>query len=263
MKKLRKNIRVIIPTGFFILVWLSTSISLQAALKGPRIEFIETEWDFGNVKQGKVMNHVFKFRNTGDEPLIIKRVRTDCGCTAALVTDKKVAPGKKGEIKVSFNTLGYGGELRKYIYVESNDPVESNKQLVVKADIDIPPRPEIYLNQYTIDLGLNLENEEINAKVKISNQGELELNVFPAHRNATFYINGKEIENPIKIAAAKSVELEIKLMPQRRSGLLREYVLLKSNDPVKSSLSLYMSGYVITKDQLKDLFKKYKDVINN
>lgn len=247
---------------FFVFIFSLVIMGSFAFLqKAPHLEFETTDRDFGNVKQGDILNHIFKFKNTGDAPLLIKRVRTTCGCTAALISDKKIAPGEKGEVKVAFNTTGYAGEVRKYIYVESNDPREPNKQLSVAAEIDVPPHAEIYLDRFTIDLGLILENEKIQTKVNIKNQGELELRVIPSHRNALFYVNGKRVKSPIKIAAGKKTDLEIELNPQRRSGLLREYILFKSNDPVKSSLSLYVSGYVVTKEQLKELFNKYKDII--
>ena len=45
------------------------------------------------------------------------------------------------------------------------------------------------------------------------------------------------------------------------TGLIREYVLLKTNDPQRSNLSIYLSGYILTKDQLQDLYDKYQDII--
>jgi len=248
--------------SFVFLFTLIVTVNVAVFEKVPRIEFEMTDMDFGSVEQGDVLNHIFKFKNTGDAPLLIKRVRTACGCTAALVSNRTVEPGEKGEIKVAFNTAGYSGEQRKYVYVESNDPREPNKQLSVAAEIDVPPHAEIYLDRFTIDLGLILENEKIETKVNIKNQGDLELRVIPSHRNAAFYVNGDRVKSPIKIAAGKNQDLEIQIEPQKRSGLLREYILFKSNDPTKSSLSLYMSGYVVTKEQLKELFKKYKDIID-
>ena len=257
----RKKKRNRVVSFVFLFMFIITG-SAAVIEKVPRIEFEMTEKDFGNVKQGEVFNHIFKFKNTGDAPLLIRRVRTTCGCTAALVSDRTVEPGEKGEIKVAFNTAGYSGEQRKYIYVESNDPREPNIQLSVVAEIDVPPHAEIYLDKFQIDLGLILENEQIETKVNIRNQGELELRVIPSHRNAAFYVNGERVKSPIKIAAGKKQDLEIQIEPQRKGGLLKEYIMLKSNDPVKSSLSLYLSGYVVTKDQLKELFEKYKNIIN-
>jgi hypothetical protein len=53
----------------------------------------------------------------------------------------------------------------------------------------------------------------------------------------------------------------VKIPSLNRTGALREYVLLKSNDNLRSTLSLYISGYVVTKEQLKELFDKYKKIL--
>ena len=45
------------------------------------VEFEETEFDFGTVMEGEKVTHVYKFKNTGDEPLIISNAKATCGCT--------------------------------------------------------------------------------------------------------------------------------------------------------------------------------------
>ena len=146
--------------------------------------------DFGKLKQGKVLTHIFAFTNEGDEILKIKRVKTSCGCTAALISNKEIAPGGKGEIKLTYNTRGFQGKNTKYIDVESNDPTHPRKRLAVSAEIEVPPRPRIFLDRYAIDLGLVLENEEVQATTRVKNRGELELRVNCTHKRASFFSGG-------------------------------------------------------------------------
>jgi len=240
-------------------LWLSAKA--PSVDNGPKIEFKEESKDFGRVKQGKVLTHSFRFTNVGDATLLVKNVRTSCGCTAALVSKRELKPGETGEIKATFNTRGYSGQNVKYIYVESNDPSGSQKQLVMKASIDVPPGPRIELSNYSVDLGLVLEDDELGTEIRIENKGELELTVTPSHRDALFFIGGKQVSPPFKIAAKKDVQVQIKIPPRKNKGLIREYILLRSNDPMRPNLSVYLSGYSVSMAQLKDLFKKYKDVL--
>lgn len=230
--------------------------------KAPRVNFKEDSWDFGKVDQGNVLTHVFSFTNEGDAPLVIKSVRTSCGCTAAVVSEKKIAPGKSGKIEVTLNTRGFEGRLNKYVFLETDDPQQSQVQLTVIATINVPPRPRIDLDHYSMDVGLVLDTEEIQTKAKIKNRGQLELSMECSHKDAVFFNRGKEVSFPLKIPAGKEAEIEIRLSPRPRKGLMREYILVKSNDPHRQSLSLYISGYVISIKQLKELFAKYKDVID-
>lgn len=227
----------------------------------PKIKFKETAWDFGKVKQGEVLSHEFVFTNEGDATLVIQRVSTSCGCTAALVSADRIPPGKEGRIGIKFDTRGYGGPVKKLVYVDSNDPDGQHRTIEVGADIEIPPAPRIDLDPYNVDVGLVVEGEDIKADLKIMNRGELELKAELNHRNATFQVGGKPVSGPLKIAAGKEVTVEVLIPTLNRTGTVREYVLIKSNDPLRTTLSMYLSGYIITKAKLKELIDRYKDIL--
>ena len=85
-----------------------------------RIEFAEAAFDFGQVKEGAIVEHVFTFNNTGTAPVILSRVSASCGCTTPSYTQTPILPGKSGEIKVSFNSDGQVGKQQKIVTVASN-----------------------------------------------------------------------------------------------------------------------------------------------
>ena len=201
------------------------------------------------------------FENIGDATLVIKKVRTSCGCAAALVSEKRIKPGGSGEIKVTLDSRGYGGRITKYVYVETNDPLHPKKQLSISAEIDVPPQPKIDLDRYSLDLGLVLEQDDITSEIEIINKGDLELKASFSHRDARFYHKNKEIKSKIKIAAGQSKRVTLRIPARKKSGLMREYIVIKSNDPMRPNLSVFLSGYVLTLGQLKELFEKYKDIL--
>ena len=125
----------------------------------------------------------------------------------------------------------------------------------------LPPSAKIEIDPYNYDAGLMVEGGELLADLKIMNRGELELRVEFNHRSAAYEIAGKPAPVPLKIAAGKDAGVLIRIPTQNRTGAVREYVLIKSNDPMRSTLSLYISGYIITKEQLRELFGKYKDIL--
>lgn len=100
----------------------------------PKIMFKENEWNFGDMPQQEERTHVFEFTNTGDAPLKVSRTHTSCGCTAALATQGDIAPGGKGEIRVTYSSKATSGEQSKTITVYSNAP-DSVMTIVVKANV--------------------------------------------------------------------------------------------------------------------------------
>jgi len=92
----------------------------QEKVAGPQIQFEEMKYDFGSVKQGDVVDHTFKFKNVGTQPLVISNIGVSCGCTTPEWTKDPVMPGKSGTISAKFNSTGKMGMQNKVLTVESN-----------------------------------------------------------------------------------------------------------------------------------------------
>lgn len=104
--------------------------------KGPKIQFDVVEQNWGTIYDGEKATHVFNFTNVGDEDLVIDKVNSSCGCTAALVSEKLIPPGGKGEIKATFDSSGRPGQQTKTITITSNDPVEPSTKVTITGNVE-------------------------------------------------------------------------------------------------------------------------------
>lgn len=86
----------------------------------PVIEFESKEFDFGTIKQGQVVEYVFKFKNTGKADLYITDATGSCGCTVPQYPTKPIRPGESGEISVKFDSGGKSGKQNKTVTVTAN-----------------------------------------------------------------------------------------------------------------------------------------------
>jgi hypothetical protein len=77
----------------------------------------------------------FRFKNTGDKPLVIERVQPGCGCTVAETPKEPIAPGEEGVIKGAFDSNGRVGMQHKSIYVETNTKEKKNHELVFELEV--------------------------------------------------------------------------------------------------------------------------------
>ncbi len=87
--------------------------------KYPVITFEETEFDFGTIDNGTNVEHVFKFTNTGDAPLVIVGAKSSCGCTVPSYPKEPVAPGETAELLVKFNGTGKN-QVSKTVTITAN-----------------------------------------------------------------------------------------------------------------------------------------------
>ena len=109
---------------------------------GPVLTLDKNTHDFGTITQGDVVEKIFTFTNTGNQPLIITNIQTSCGCTQPEWPRNPIMPGAKGEIKVGFNSAGKSNRQDKKLPIISNavnDPTISFTTLVVAKEAQPQP----------------------------------------------------------------------------------------------------------------------------
>lgn len=86
--------------------------------------FETTEFDFGTVNEGDVVDYTFKFTNTGATPLVINKATATCGCTVPKWPRDPIVPGGTGEISVKFNSKNRKNLQTKYVNINANTKPE-------------------------------------------------------------------------------------------------------------------------------------------
>ena len=105
---------------FVILLLGFSAIALSAQNdKSAKIEFETTVIDYGTIEKGSNGLRVFKFKNTGNAPLVVSSVKSSCGCTVPKKPEAPILPGESGEIEVKYDTKRVN-PIRKTITVTSN-----------------------------------------------------------------------------------------------------------------------------------------------
>src|SRR5688572_22007426 len=100
----------------------------------PVMTFTENVHDFGDIKPGDVVKHTFKFKNTGEGPLIIESATASCGCTVPSYPKEPIAPGQEGKIDVQFDSKGKTGQQNKQITIRANTQPNIT-ELTIKTNI--------------------------------------------------------------------------------------------------------------------------------
>lgn len=100
---------------------------------GAEMTFETEVIDYGTINQNADGVRIFKFTNTGNQPLIISNARGSCGCTVPTWPKKPINPGEEGEIKVKYATNRLG-PINKSVTVSSN-ATEPTKVLRIKGNV--------------------------------------------------------------------------------------------------------------------------------
>lgn len=105
---------------------------------GPEIEFEKLVHDYGEVQYNGNGECEFRFTNTGNEPLILQKPKSSCGCTVPTWPKEPILPGESNVIKVTYKTTKVGA-INKSITVTSN--AKTNATVVLRIKGTVLPQP--------------------------------------------------------------------------------------------------------------------------
>lgn len=182
------------------LVFLSSNILMAQALPNEEspaqstttaITFDESEFNFGKVAVGEKIQHIYRFTNTGDEPLLLTNARGSCGCTVPSWPKDPIQPGGSGAIVVEFDTKGKMGPQVKQVTITANtDPAQTI--VYIKGEVFEPSGNERLLNP-----ALKIQNIEAVSLAKPDN-----ISVYPNPASSLLTVE-------LKDATGKTASFEV------------------------------------------------------
>ena len=145
-----------------LLLFFASATSLFAA---PQLVAEQLNYDFGEVLQGGKVDFTFRFRNAGDEVLEVGNVRSSCGCTAALLSARRIAPGDMGELQATFDSTRFQGAVTKVISLDSNDPQQPQVSFSLYGNV----AAEVVLLPERVNWGVVESQQPLESRLTISN----------------------------------------------------------------------------------------------
>ncbi len=109
------------------------------------------------------VDFLFKFKITGDQPLVIKDLEVSCGCLEATANKTQYAAGESGEVKVVMKVGSVEGESTKYITVTTDDAAHPNVQL--DCSVNVPKLYEFTPMTTTWEIGDACTAKQVRIKV--------------------------------------------------------------------------------------------------
>ncbi|MVN78724.1 DUF1573 domain-containing protein [Hymenobacter sp. HMF4947] len=212
-------------------------LALAARAQGV-LTFESTDHDFGKVPEGTMATYEFKFKNTGNQPIVIASAQASCGCTTPEWTKAPVMPGKSGVIKAVYNSAGRPGVFAKTVTVMSN-ATDSNKILSLKGTVltkeelratltpaQLAASPRLVLERSSYDFGRIEVGQQSIARIGVRNNGPKDL-VLSTLSSPCYCVGYRAAPAPIKPGQSVVVEL---VYAQRTVGAAAEEVKISSND---------------------------------
>lgn len=194
---------------FAIVIGCQSDVNAQPKL------VMQDSVDWGVVSPGNDPDEVasvsaeVKLKNDGDAILHIKEVRPSCGCTSAPLDKDSLLPGEETIMRIKLNLPTHNGPLHKKITVSSDDPLEPNKVLDLKADV----QRALQLSSSFIPFNKGKVGMQVTGEIVISNKGQSPVNVNARSLDPSYIIVSA---NPFIIGPGEEKPLTVTYTPQKQ-----------------------------------------------
>lgn len=218
-----------------------SSIEIDPASKA-RIEFIQGEWSFGGIEPNQIYYHNFPFRNVGTDTLVIVNVKPTCGCTIAPLSADRVAPGDTAEISISFNTAKMHGKVRKFVNVDSNDPVNPYYRIVFDGVVGDTTQP-IVSDPAVADFGDFQGRKKPKLSLQITSRDTEPVNLIVVDKPPDDIL--KAALKKTKLDSGKSTTLQLQIESELETGPFASTITLEAEGKPETRLSIPIKGKVV------------------
>lgn len=100
-----------------------------------KLTFIDSRLvQYGDIKEGDVASVNIKFKNDGDEPLIILNSYKTCNCTDVKYSKKPLKKGEEGEVNINVDTSNKYGYQTIVVRLLTNAPQAYS---IVRIDMNV------------------------------------------------------------------------------------------------------------------------------
>ncbi len=236
-------------TVYLLLVFIISSSFAQ------KITFDKLNYDFGEFKEELgSQTYVFKFTNTGAGTLVINNVEASCGCTTPEYTKAPIAPGKSGDIKVTFDPKNRPGPFNKTVTVRSN---AKTSVVVLKISGVVLEREKTLTDLYPQSIG-DLSVKSTNFNFSSIKNTQKKTSSLPVYNSSSKNIKAEFIDVPnyLSLELVPSV-----LKPGEKGKILGVYDGTKVNDYgfIINRIKLKINGKIITVNKLSVSAKIIED----
>jgi len=115
-------------------------------VKKGMLQFEKTAHNYGEVNETDgAVKTVFKAKNIGKFPMVIKNVQPSCGCTSSYWTRDTINPGDEAIVEAYFNPSTFNGDFEKALFVYT-DGIPFQHMLTISGKVR--PRPKTVEDEY-------------------------------------------------------------------------------------------------------------------
>jgi hypothetical protein len=158
--------------------------------------------------------------NRGDSSLVITDVKANCGCTAATLPEKQIAPGGSVPLTVVFDPTKREGSQYKTIHLFSNDRKQAELKLTVSGRVT----PQVVAMPSAITFVATPSDKMIERTLTLSYDRPVQMKAMTTGNDAITVTSAAS-------QSGRSHVLTVKLDPAQLRGAIKAELQIETDHP--------------------------------
>jgi hypothetical protein len=194
--------------------------------------------DFGSVPRGAQLYHRFAMTNIWSVPLQLTSIRVSCGCVTATPSSQLLQPRETGYLDITMDARRFTGPKAVSVYIMVGPQFISTATVRVSAN----SRADVVFNPGEINFGVVSSGQAPSQTIDVEYAGSLDWKVSDVIKNnAPVDVT---LEEMYRRPGQVGYRLRTTLKPDAPSGLVKNELQLKTNDPASPLVSIYVEATV-------------------
>jgi hypothetical protein len=185
-----------------------------------------TSHDFGGVAHGAQLYHRFQMTNIWAVPLELVSIRTSCGCVTVTPSTQVLQSRETGYLDVTMDARRFTGAKTVNIYITVGPQYTSTATLRVSAN----SRADVVFNPGQINFGVVQRGQTPMQTIEVEYAGVLDWKVNEVDKSGAPV--DVALEQMYRRPGQVGYRIRTTLQADAPAGLLRQELLLRTNDPV-------------------------------
>lgn len=249
----------LLPIVTVALAWTAASTAADVGpagtdCTGPKVVVEEERHDFGKSEVGVGGRHAFELENHGDQPLLLTRGRSTCGCCtcvcAVRLPEGPVGPGKRAQVTLEWKSELYVGPFRQTATILTNDPERPELTLSVHGRFTGP----VGVAPSRVTLGSIRFGQKTTSEVRVFNYTPEPLEIVDCERAASAVADYFDVHwHPL--SAEETAEegearggylVRIEIGPGLPIGAFEHEIVLETTSKLVPHIKLPVQGTVVS-----------------
>jgi hypothetical protein len=204
----------------FCVLLLTAVASVGDAAAPPQASLTETDYDFGEVRQGQTVSHDFPVKNLGKEVLRIERA--ELSRLAMTLRARPVEPGSEGRISLELKTAEFAGKIEVQALVFFNDPRLPKAVLTLRGRV----RPPIEIRPFGAVFLAAFKDEAVERVLTLVKNDAESFSIKQIRQEGSHFTASLKTVEPGKVYS-----VTVKLVPGTPTGKYEETLVIEAASP--------------------------------